>query len=169
VRDHPFVRTLLIRRGSHSGGLYLQDPHWFGLAVLNYLKHWQARDAEHVTTAVPPLDVLAEATLSGTRATYRLVVRNHGTKSVGPIGIHLDLADGAVLETCWLGGEGLGRCAKEQSRLTWTLPRLSGGKATAGHFVAVADVSRLRPGRFDAQAWVDHPGLLRQDLPLVKP
>jgi alpha-beta hydrolase superfamily lysophospholipase len=168
VRDHPFVRTLLIRRGGHSGGLYLQDPHWFGLAVLNYLKHWQARDAEHVTTAVPPLDVLAEATLGGKTATYRFLVRNHGTKGVGPLGIHLDLPDGVLVETCWLGGEGLGRCAKDQSRLTWTLPRLSGGKATAGPFVAVVDVSRLKPGRFEAQAWVDHPGLLRQELPLEK-
>jgi hypothetical protein len=162
-------KGLLIRRGMHAGLLYLQDPHWFGLGVLNYLKHWQARDAEHVTTAVPPLDVLAEATLDGKTATYRFLVRNHGTKPVGPLEVHLGLPGGAALDTCWLGGEGLGRCAKEGNRLTWILPRLSGGKATAGPFVAVADVSRLKPGRFEAEAWVEHPGALRQELPLEKP
>jgi hypothetical protein len=49
------------------------------------------------------------------------------------------------------------------------LPRLSGGKATAGPFVAVAEVSRLKPGPFEAEAWVGHPGVLRQALPLEKP
>jgi hypothetical protein len=60
VATHLNVRTLLVDRGNHAGMLYLSDPHWFGLAVLNYLKYWQARDMAQVTTAVPQLDILAE-------------------------------------------------------------------------------------------------------------
>jgi len=168
VKDHPQIRTLLIRRGMHAGSLYLQDPHWFSLSVLSYLKHWQARDAEHVTVAVPPLDVLAEGTLSEQSATYRFVVRNHGPAVVGPLDVHLDVPEGARVGHCWLGAEGLGRCAKDGSRLTWTIPRLSGHKTTAGPFVAVLDVSTLKPGKLVATAWVDKPGILRQQVTLEK-
>jgi esterase/lipase len=71
VRDHPHVRTLLVDRGGHAGTLYLSDPHWFGLATLSYLKHWQARPHGHVTVAVPPLDVLAEGVPGDAGVSYR--------------------------------------------------------------------------------------------------
>jgi hypothetical protein len=169
VRDHSHVRTILVDRGNHAGMLYLSDPHWFGLTVLSYLKHWLARDAEHVTAAVPPLDVLAEGTLSGRAATYRLVVRNHGPVAVGPLDVHLDLPAGARLDHCWLGAEGLGRCASDGSRLTWTLPRLSGGKTTAGPFGATVDLSALKPGPLQATAWIDRLDIVRQEVFLQKP
>lgn len=57
---------------------------------------------------------------------------------------------------------------KEDARLTWTLPRVSGGKMTAGPFVAVVDVSGVKPGVFKATAEVGHPGTLRQELPLER-
>jgi hypothetical protein len=159
VASHPNVRTVLLDRGSHAGMLYLSDPHWFGLAVLNYLKYWQARDVDHVTTAVPPLDILAEGTLTGETATYRLLVRNHGPAAVGPMDLSVALPAGARLGHCWLGAEGLGRCATDGARLTWALPRLSGGKATAGPFGVVVDVSALPPGRFEATASIDLPAI----------
>jgi alpha-beta hydrolase superfamily lysophospholipase len=168
VKDHPHVRTVVLDRGNHAGMVYLSDPHWFGLAALGYLKHWQARDADHVTVAVPPLDVLAEGTVSDQTVTYRLVVRNHGVAAVGALDAHLDLPDGARLAHCYLGAEGLARCAKDGSRLTWTLPRLSGGKTTAGPFVAVVDIASLKPGKFAATAWVEQDGILRQEVTLEK-
>jgi hypothetical protein len=143
VKDQPYVRTLVLDRGNHAGMVYLSDPHWFGLAALSYLEHWQARDAEHVTVAVPPLDVLAEGALTGETVTYRFVVRNHGAAAVGALDVHLDMPDGARLGHCYLGAEGLARCAKDGGRLTWTVPRLSGGKATAGPFVAVVEVPEV--------------------------
>jgi pimeloyl-ACP methyl ester carboxylesterase len=169
VQNHPFVRTLLVDRGNHAGALYLSDPYWFGLSVLSYLKHWQAREVDYVTAAVPALDVLVEATLNAKIATYRFVVRNHGTTAVrGPVDIHLDLPGGAKLGSCWLGTEGFGRCDREGDRLTWTLPRLSGGKATAGPFVATIDVTDLKPGTFEATAWIDQPAIVRQQVLLEK-
>jgi hypothetical protein len=150
--------------------LYHSDPHWFGLAVLGYFKHWQARNAAHVTAAVPPLDVLAEGARAGESATYRVLVRNHGAKAAGPLDLHLDLPEGARLRHCYLGAEGLGRCAGDRGRLTWTIPRVPGGKATAGPFVAVVDVSSLKPGPFDATAGVDQDGVLAQQaVTLEKP
>ena len=137
--------------------LYLSDPHWFGLAAMNYLKYWQARDKDYVTMAVPPLDILAEGTLAGEIATYRLVVRNHGPVAVGPMDLSIDLPAGARLSHCWLGVEGLGRCSTDGGRLTWTLPKLPGGKTTGGPFGAVIDVSALKPGRFEISAWIDQP------------
>jgi hypothetical protein len=162
------VRTLVLDQGRHAGGLYLSDPHWFGISVMSYLKHWQARDAEHITITVPALDVLAEGTLDGQTATYRFVVRNHGPSAVGPIEVHLEIPDRAPLGHCWLGAEGLGRCAKDGRRLTWIVPRLPGNKGTAGHFGAVIDVSGLARGPFEATAWVEQPGTLRQEIPLER-
>jgi hypothetical protein len=46
---------------------------------------------------------------------------------------------------------------------------VSGGKTTAGPFVAVVDVSGVKPRRFVATASIEHPGALRQELPLEKP
>src|SRR5262249_37107998 len=146
VATHLNVRTLLVDRGNHAGMLYLSDPHWFGLAVLNYLKYWQARDVAHVTTAVPPLDILAEGALSGPVATYRLLVRNHGPAAVGPIDLSVELPTGARLSHCWVAAEGLGRCAVDGARLTWTLPKLSGGKTTAGPLRDVGGLSALGGG-----------------------
>ena len=111
----------------------------------------------HVTTAVPPLDILAEDTLARETATYRLLVRNHGPIALGPMDLSIDLPAGARLNHCWVGAEGLGRCATDGARLTWTLPKLSGGKTTAGPFGAVVDVTALSPGRFEVKAWIDHP------------
>jgi hypothetical protein len=172
VASHLNVRTLLLDRGNHAGMLYLSDPHWFGLAVLNYLKYWQARDVAYVTTAVPPLDILAEGMLAGQIATYRLLVRNHGPVAVGPMDLSVDLPAGARLNHCWVGVEGLGRCATDGARVTWTLPKLSGGKTTAGPFGAVVDVTALSPGRFEVKAWIDHPAIqlakTRQEVWLEK-
>ena len=172
VASHPNVRTILVDRGNHAGMLYLSDPHWFGLAVMNYLKHWQARDKDYVTTAVPPLDILAEGTLAGQTATYRFVVRNHGPMAVGPLDLSIELPAAARLSHCWLGGEGLGRCTPVGSRVTWSLPRLSGGKMTAGPFSVVIDVSTLPVGRFEATASIDLPTIqlaaARQEVWLEK-
>ena len=159
VSSHPNVRTLLVDRGNHAGMLYLSDPYWFGLAALNYLKHWQARDVPHVTIAVPPLDILAEGTLAGQVATYRLLVRNHGSTTVGPMDLSVDLPAGVRLDQCWIGTVGIGRCAVSGTRLTWTLPTLAGGNTAAGPFGAVVDVSALSAGRFEVTASIDHPAI----------
>jgi hypothetical protein len=154
VRDHPSVRTMLVDQGNHAGMLYLSDPHWFGLVTLNYLKYWQARDREYVTAAAPPLGILGDGQLDGATATYRLLVRNHGPHPVGIVDVHLRIPPEAKLMGCWVGFEGLGRCTRDGSRVSWTVPRLAGNKATAGPFVATIDVSRVNPGMFETRAWV---------------
>jgi alpha-beta hydrolase superfamily lysophospholipase len=159
VASHPNVRTLLLDRGNHAGMLYLSDPYWFGLAVLNYFKYWQARDMPQVTTSVPPLDILAEGTLAGQTATYRLLVRNHGSVTVGPMDLSVDLPAGARLDQCWIGTVGIGRCAVTGTHLTWTIPTLAGGNTTAGPFAAVVDVSTLPAGRLEVNASIDHPAI----------
>jgi hypothetical protein len=75
---------------------------------------------------------------------------------------------GAGSTTAGSAGEGLGRCAKEGNRLSWTIPRLSGGKTTAGPFVAVVDVSDLKPGRFAATVAVAQEGATLQEVTLEK-
>jgi predicted alpha/beta-fold hydrolase len=167
AKDNPNVHTYLVDRGGHAGLLYLSDPYWFGLTAMSYLKHWQARDEEAVTVRVPALDILAEGTLNGPTATYRLVVRNHGAESVGPVDVYLDMPSGARLGHCWLGAEGLGRCTPNASRLTWTLPRLA-GQTTAGPFGAVLDLSGVKPGWFEAIISVPQEGVLAQEVPLEK-
>src|SRR5215470_17628636 len=77
----------------------------------------RAVDRIPVAVPAPALDVLAEGTLAGRTATYRLAVRNHGASAVGPVEINLEIPDGAPLAHRWLGAEGLGRCAKEGRRL----------------------------------------------------
>jgi predicted alpha/beta-fold hydrolase len=154
VRDHPNVRTMLVDQGNHAGMLYLSDPHWFALVTLNYLKYWQARDRDYVTVAAPPLDILADGRLDGATATYRLLVRNHGPNATGVMDVHLRIPREATLTSCWVGFEGLGRCTREGSRVSWTVPRLAGNKATAGPFVAAIDVSGLKPRVFETRAWV---------------
>jgi predicted alpha/beta-fold hydrolase len=166
---NPNVGTLLVDRGNHAGLLYLSDPHWFGLTVMSYLKHWQARDVGAVTVRVPGLDILAEGTLSGSTATYRFVVRNHGATAVGPLDVYVDMPPDARLGHCWLGAEGVGRCSASASRLTWTLPRLSGNKTTAGPFGAALDVSAMKPGGFEVTVGVAQEGILRQQVFLEKP
>jgi hypothetical protein len=145
--------------------LYLSDPHWFGVGMLSYLKHWQARDL----VSVPPLDVLAEGTPAGETVTYRFVVRNHGPKAIGPLDVRLDVPPGARLGHCWLGSEGLGRCTQDGTRLRWALPRLSGGKTRAGPFVAVLGVSSLRRGPFEASVGVEPGVVVPQEVSLEKP
>jgi hypothetical protein len=135
---------------------------------MSYLKHWQARDEEAVTVRMPALDILAEGALDGATATYHFVVRNHGTKSVGPVDLCLDMPADARLSHCWLGAEGLGRCAPEAKRLTWTLPRVS-GQTTVGPFGAVLDVAGVKPGWFEAIVSVPQEGVLAQEIPLEKP
>jgi alpha-beta hydrolase superfamily lysophospholipase len=154
VPDHPHVRTMLVDQGNHAGMLYLSDPHWFALVTLSYLKYWQARDLAYVTAAAPPLDVLADGQLDGRTATYRLSVRNHGPNAVGVVDVHLQIPSAARLESCWVGFEGLGRCTVTGHHVSWTMPRLAGSKATAGPFVAVLDVSRLKPGAFTVRTWI---------------
>ena len=173
AKDNPNVHTYLVDRGNHAGMLYLSDPYWFGVTMMSYLKHWQARDEEAVTVKVPALDVLPEGTLNRSTATYRFVVRNHGAKPVGPLDVYFDMPAGARLDYCWLGAEGLGRCVPDASRptwtrLTWTLPRLS-GQTTIGPFGAVFDVSGMKPGPFEAIVSVAQEGVLTQEVPLEKP
>ena len=172
VTTHLNVRTLLVDGGNHAGMLYLSDPHWFGLATLNYLKYYLARDVAQVTTAVPPLDILAEGTLAGPVATFRLLVRNHGTVAIGPMDLTVDLPAGARLDQCWIGIVGIGRCTVNGSHLTWTIPTLAGGNTTAGPFGATIDVSALSPGRLEMTASIDHPAIqmvtTRQEVWLTK-
>ena len=154
VRDHPYVRTMLVDQGDHAGMLYLSDPHWFALVTLNYLKRWQAHDTDYVTGAAPPLDVLADGQLDGRTATYRLAVRNHGPQAVGIMDVHLRIPSKARVKSCWVGFEGLGRCTTDGSRVSWTVPRLTGNKSTAGPFVVTTDVSGVKGGLFEATAWI---------------
>ena len=154
VRDHAHVRTMLVNEGNHAGMLYLSDPHWFGLLTLNYFKHWQARELDYVTAAVPPLDLLVDGEVDGQTATYRLLLRNHGAKSVGPLDVHVQYPSDARLGTCWVGFPGLGRCTSEGNRLTWTVPRVAGRKSLAGPFALTVDISRLSSGPFAIRAWV---------------
>ena len=173
VKDNPNVHTYLVDRGNHGGQLYLSDPYWFGITVMSYLKHWQARDEDAVTAKVPAVDILAEGTLNGPVATYRFVVRNHGPKSLGPLDVYLDMPAGGRLEHCWLGAEGLGRCSPDASassgnRLIWTLPRLS-GQTTAGPFSAAFDVSGVKSGPFEVIVSVNQEDVLTQEIPLEKP
>ena len=167
AKDNPNVHTFLVDRGNHGGLLYLSDPYWFGVVTMSYLKYWQARDEEAVSVRVPALDVLAEGSLNGPTATYHFAVRNHGTKPVAPFEVYLDMPAGARLSQCWVGAEGLGRCAPDASRLTWTLPRLS-GQTTVGPFVAVLDVSGVKPGWFEARVSVPQEGVLIQEVPVEK-
>jgi hypothetical protein len=56
-----------------------------------------------------------------------------------------------------VGAEGLSACADGphgSRRLTWIIPRLAGGKTTAGPFVAVVDVSAAKRGALEARAWI---------------
>jgi hypothetical protein len=53
-------------------------------------------------------------------------------------------------------------------RLVWTLPRVAGGKTTAGPFVAVVDVSGLKAGPLPAAASVTPGTALVQDVTLQK-
>jgi alpha-beta hydrolase superfamily lysophospholipase len=154
IRAHPHVRTMLVNEGNHAGMLYLSDPHWFGLVTLNYFKYWQARDLDYVTAAVPPVDILAEGELDGQTATYRLLVRNHGLNTIGPVDVLVQAPPGARLGGCWIGFPGLGRCTSDGKRLTWTIPRLPGRKSTAGPFSVSLDISRLDAGPFATRAWI---------------
>ncbi len=168
VKDNPHVHPYLVDRGNHGGLLYLSDPYWFGVTAMSYLKHWQARAEDRVTARAPVLDVLAEGAVSGPTATYRFVVRNHGPKSFGPLDVYLGMPAGARLAHCWLGAEGLGRCAVDGGRLVWSLPRLS-GESTAGTFGAVLDLAGVKSGSFEALVSVAQEGALTQEVSLEKP
>lgn len=154
VREHAHVRTMLVNEGNHAGMLYLSDPHWFGLVTLNYFKYWQASELHYVTAAVPPLDILVEGDVDGHTATYRLLVRNHGAKTVGPLDLHVQYPSDARLGSCWVGFPGLGRCTSDGNRLIWTVPRLPGRKSVAGPFSLSVDISRLSAGPFSTRAWI---------------
>jgi hypothetical protein len=56
----------------------------------------------------------------------------------------------------------------KESRLTWTIPRLSGGKTTAGPFIATVDVSSLKPGKFGATVALDQKDVVAQQVTLEK-
>lgn len=154
VKDHPHVRIMLVDQGNHAGMLYLSDPHWFALVTLNYLKRWQARDVEYVTASAPPLDILMEGEVDGQSATFRLALRNHRSAATGIMDVHFRIPPGARLQSCWVGFQGLGSCTQDGDRLSWTVPRLAGSKATAGPFVVTIDVSRLQRGEFETRSWV---------------
>ena len=88
---------------------------------------------------------------------------------VGPLDVRLDVPPGAQLGHRWLRSEGLGRCTQDETQLSWALPRLSGGKSTAGPFVAVLDVSSLRRGSFIASVGVGPGVVVPQEVSLEKP
>ena len=69
---------------------------------------------------------------------------------------------------CWAGVEGLSPCSVEGSRVTWTIPRIAGGKTTAGPFVSVLGTAALKPGKFDVKSWIDAPGVIPQGVTLEK-
>lgn len=102
--------------------------------------------------------------MQGQTATYRIAVRNHGPRPIGPVDVQVELPAGARLERCGAGSEGLARCTTVEERPTWALPLLFGGKSTAGPLVAVVDVSRVEAGFFEATitaASLDEPGAVR--------
>ncbi|MBI4349359.1 MAG: alpha/beta fold hydrolase [Elusimicrobia bacterium] len=165
VRDHPQVATLLVDRGEHAGALYLSDPYWFGSLVLAWLGAWQGREAP---MRLPAVDLLLECKMGADTATCSVVVRNSGTERVSDLGVHASLPPGATLVDCWAGVEGTNRCRRDGDRVTWTIPRLSGGKRTAGPFVAVLGTAGLAPGKVDVRAWVDAPDALVQEVTLEK-
>lgn len=165
VRDHPHVATLLVDRGEHAGALYLSDPQWFGSLVLAWLGAWQGHDAP---MRLPAVDLLLEGKMGADTATYSVVVRNSGTARVGDLGVHASLPAGAALVDCWAGVEGTNPCRRDGDRVTWTIPRLSGGKSTAGPFVAVLGTAGLAPGKVDVRAWVDAPDAIVQEVTLEK-
>ena len=88
-------------------------------------------------------------------ATYKLIARNHTASSVGPIEVMLELAEGARVERCWAGFEGLNPCAHVDGaphRVMWTIPRLAAGKASAGPFVATASIAAVKTSSMKGKA-----------------
>ena len=168
VKDHPYVATLLVDSGNHAGRLYLSDPYWFGTMVMTYLKYWQARQADYVTVQAPTVDLLFDGKLGTESATYTVLVRNHGKDPVTNLKLHASLPPDAKMISCWVGVEGLSPCSVEGSRLTWTIPKIAGGKTTAGPFVSVLGTAVLKPGKFDAKAWIDGSGMIPQEVTLEK-
>jgi predicted alpha/beta-fold hydrolase len=169
VQEHPHIGTLLVDRGGHAARLYLSDPHWFGTMVLTYLKYWQAPQAEYVTARVPTADLLLEGKMGVASATYRVLVRNHGKEPLTNVTLFTALPAEATVLDCWAGVEGLHPCRIEGAQLIWTIPKLSGGKSTAGPFVAVISTAALKPGTVDVKTWLDVPGTLAQEVTLEKP
>ncbi|HEV8674472.1 MAG TPA: alpha/beta fold hydrolase [Methylomirabilota bacterium] len=168
VKDHPHIGTLLLDRGDHAGRLYLSDPHWFGTMVLTYLKYWQGPQADHVTVQVPIADLLLEGRMETESATYRVLVRNHGKDPLTNVKVYASFPPDAKVLDCWAGVEGLNRCGIERDQATWTIPRLSGGKSTAGPFVSVVSTAALKPGKMEVKAWIDAPGAIVQEVTLEK-
>ncbi len=66
----------------------------------------------------------------------------------------MQFPSGAGLEHCWIGFEGLGRCAKDGNRVRGPIPRPAGGKTSTAPSPAVLDVSRLPKGPFRTRMWV---------------
>ncbi|HEV8575440.1 MAG TPA: alpha/beta fold hydrolase [Dehalococcoidia bacterium] len=168
VKDNPNIATLLVDRGGHAGFLYLSDPNWFGTMVMTYLKYWQARQADYLTVQAPTVDLVIDGKLESVSATYTVLVRNHRKDPVSNLKLYVSLPPDAKLVSCWLGVEGLSPCSDEGGRVTWTIPKISGGKTTAGPFVAVLGTGALKPGKFDLKAWIDAPGILPQEVTLEK-
>jgi len=168
VKDHPYVATLLVDRGNHAGLLYLSDPHWFGTMVMTYLKYWQARQTDYVTTQVPTVDLLLDGQLGAESATYTVLVRNHGKDPVSNLKLYASLPADARVVGCWVGVDGLSPCSIDGSRITWTIPRIAGGKTTAGPFVSVLGTAVLKSGNFDVTSWIDAPGVIPQEVTLEK-
>jgi hypothetical protein len=136
--------------------------------VLTYLKYWQAPQAEHVTLQTPTVELLLEGKMGLDAATYRIVVRNHGNDPVTNLNVSTSLPPEAKVLDCWAGMEGLNPCRIEADKLTWTIPKLSGGKSTAGPFVAVLGTASLQPGKVDVKAWLDMPQTIVQEVTLEK-
>jgi hypothetical protein len=136
--------------------------------VLTYLKYWQGPQADHVTVQVPIADLLLEGRMETESATYRVLVRNHGKDPLTNVKVYASFPPDAKVLDCWAGVEGLNRCGIERDQATWTIPRLSGGKSTAGPFVSVVSTAALKPGKMEVKAWIDAPGAIVQEVTLEK-
>ena len=168
VKDHPYVATLLVDRGNHAGNLYLSDPYWFGTMAMTYLKYWQARQTNYVTIQAPSVDLLVDGKLESASAAYTVLVRNHGKDPVSCLKLYASFPADAKVVGCWVGVEGLSPCSVEGGRISWTVPRIAGGKTTAGPFVAELGTATLKPGKFDVKSWIDVPGVIPQEVTLEK-
>ena len=97
-----------------------------------------------------------------------MLVRNHGKDPVSNLKLYASFPADAKVVGCWVGVEGLSPCSVEGSRICWTVPRVAGGKTTAGPFVSMFGTSTLKPGKFDVKSWIDAPWVIPQEVTLEK-
>ena len=117
---------------------------------------------------MPTVDLLLDGKLGAESATYTVLVRNHGKDPVSNLKLYASLPPDAKVVGCWVGVDGLSPCSVEGSRISWTIPRIAGGKTTAGPFVSVLGTAVLKAGNFDVTSWIDASGVIPQEVTLEK-